>query len=144
MRSVLTICGAAAFALAGCTAAQQVSSTPPTYNPPTVSYQITGGDMTAANAQAASYCQRYNGTARLMSAANGQATYQCVGANTNSTVLAPQPGGPAALGSAAVTFPVVNNDVASANLRAANYCRQQGRTAQLLSMSGGTAYYNCN
>lgn len=149
MRSVLSLSVLAAMGLAGCTGAQQVSSTPPSYNPPTVSYQITTGDLTDANVKAANYCQRYNGTARLVSAVGGQATYQCIGGTTGAVaappaVVAPVTPAPA-IGQAAptISYPAPGNDISSANVQAANYCRQFGRAARFNSISGGTAYYTC-
>jgi hypothetical protein len=163
MRHLASLGLLAAVGLAGCTGTQQTSSTPPTvsYNAPTVSYQITGGDLTEANRQAAAYCQRYNGTARLQSATPTQAHYQCAGATgtvaTPGTVVTPAPAAtvvapapvvvapPVAVAPAGptVSYPVNGNDVSSANVSAANYCRAQGRAAQFNGVTGGTAYYSC-
>lgn len=146
MRPMLSLCVLAAAGLTGCTGAQQVSSTPPTYNPPTVSYQITTGDLTDANVKAANYCQRYNSTARLVSAVGGQATYQCVGATTGAVTAPPAVAAPPpAIGQAAptISYPAPANDISSANVQATSYCRQFGRTARFQSVSGGTAYYTC-
>ena len=163
MRHFASLCVLAAAGLAGCTGTQQVSSTPPSvsYNAPTVSYTITGGDLSEANRQAAAYCQRYNGTARLQSATSTQAHYQCAGGTTGTavapaTVVTPAPGTvvtPAApvvvappvatAPSPTVSYPVSGNDVSSANVSAANYCRAQGRAAQFNGVTGGTAYYTC-
>jgi len=164
----LALCVLAAGSLAACTGTQQVSSTPPTvsYNPPTVSYQVTGGDLTEANRQAAAYCQRYGGTARVRSATSTQAQYECIGttaatpatvvAPAPATVVAPAPGtvvAPAPVmvapvatvpaGSPTVSYPAPNNDISSANVSAANYCRTQGKAAQFNGVTGGSAYYTC-
>src|SRR5262245_52660901 len=133
----LAVCILAIGSLAACTGTQQVSSTPPTvsYNAPTVSYQVTGGDLTEANRQAAAYCQRYGGTARVRSATSTQAQYECLGttavapatAVTPAPVVTPAPGTvitPApvvvapsmATGSPTVSYPAPNNDVSSANV----------------------------
>lgn len=163
MRHFVSLCVLAAVGLAGCTATQQTSSTPPTvqYNAPTVSYSISGGDLTEANRQAAAYCQRYSGTARLQTATSTQAHYQCAGATVGTTaapgtvvtpapatVVAPAPvvvAPPVAVAPAgpSVSYPVTGNDVSSANVSAANYCRAQGRAAQFNGVTGGTAYYSC-
>lgn len=147
MRAIIPLYVLAAAGLAGCTGAQQVSSTPPTYNPPTVSYSITTGDLTDANMKAANYCQRYGGSARLVSAVGGQATYQCSGGTTGAVavpppaVVTPAP----AIGQAmpTVSYPAPGNDISSANAQAMNYCRQLGRTARFQSLSNNTAYYTC-
>lgn len=152
MRTTVSLSLLAAVALVGCTGAQQVSSTPPTYNPPTVSYSITTGDLTDANMKAASYCQRYGGSARLVSAVGGQATYQCVGGSTGTvavppavapapTVVTPVPSIGQALPT--VSYPAPGNDISSANAQAMNYCRQLGRSARFQSVSNNTAYYTC-
>jgi hypothetical protein len=47
---------AACVVLAGCSQApQQINSTPPT-----VTYQVTGNDISEANAEAQNFCARYN------------------------------------------------------------------------------------
>jgi hypothetical protein len=166
MRHLASLCVLAAVGLAGCTGTTQTSSSPPSvsYNAPTVSYQITGGDLTEANRQAAAYCQRYSGTARLQSATATQAHYQCAGATGSmaapGTVMTPAPGTtvvspaapvvvapPVAVAPApsgpTVSYPVNGNDVSSANVSATNYCRAQGRAAQFNGVTGGTAYYTC-
>jgi hypothetical protein len=86
-------------ALAACNEAGQneVSSTPPA--PPTVSYRVTGTDVTQADASAASYCQRY-GTGPtyrgLQATPSGNvATYSCDGppvAQSGSSLAPPPPG----------------------------------------------------
>lgn len=169
MRHLASLCVLAAVGLAGCTGTQQVSSTPPSvsYNAPTVSYQVTNGDLSQANAQAASYCQRYNGTARLRSANTTHANYECIGttAAAPATVVAPAgtvvapagtvvapattvvtPARPLAVmppGSPTVSYPVNGNDVSAANASAVNYCRQYGRSVQFNGVTGGAAYYTC-
>lgn len=168
MRIFSSLCVLAATGLAGCTGTQEVAPPPSvSYNPPTVSYQITGGDLTSANAQAASYCQRYNAQARLQNATSSHANYQCVGgtavAPAPATVVAPgtvvapntvvvpsttvvTPARPLAAmppGSQTVSYPVVGSDVAASNASAANYCRQCGRAAQFNGVTGGQAYYTC-
>jgi hypothetical protein len=173
MRHVASVFVLAA-GLAACSSAQQVSSTPPStstaYNPPTVSYQIAGNDLTDANNQAASYCSRYSATARLQTNAAGRATYQCVGGTVPGTVVTAVPPGTvvapagtvvtnpsavvlpqtivaapvvAAAPAGTVAYPVVGNDLTGSNQSAINYCRQMGRNASLAGVNGGTAYYNC-
>lgn len=163
----LALCVLAAGSLTACTGTQQVSSTPPTvsYNAPTVSYQVTGGDLTEANRQAAAYCQRYGGTARVRSATSTQAQYECLGTTATApatvvtpapvvttapgTVVAPAPvvvAPPVAVAPArgpTVSYPAPNNDISSANVSAANYCRTQGKAAQFNGVAGGSAYYSC-
>jgi hypothetical protein len=168
MRHVASICLLALTGLAACTGAQQVSSTPAStstmYNPPTVSYQVSGNDLTAANQQAANYCGRYNATARLQTHAGNNATYQCIGGTATAPAVAPgtvvtptavvpnavvmpQTVVAAPVVTAAppgsVAYPVVGNDLSGSNQSAINYCRQLGRNAQLQGVGGGTAYYNC-
>lgn len=165
MRHLASLCVLAGVGLAGCTGTQQTSSTPPTvsYNPPTVSYQVTGGDLTEANRQAAAYCQRYGGTARVRSATSTQAQYECLGttAVAPATVVTPAPGtvvtpapatvvapapvvvAPPVAAGPTVSYPAPNNDISSANVSAANYCRTQGRAAQFNGVAGGSAYYSC-
>ncbi len=160
MRQFSSLCVLAALGLAGCTGAHQVSSTPPStsYNPPTVTYELSGGDLTTANSKAALYCQNYNATPHLLAAGNDRATYQCVGGTagvngapvgSNTVVVNPPPpsvitGPPVATAPLpTVSYPVVGGDVSGANMSAANYCRQYGRTAQLNTVTGGTAYYSC-
>ncbi len=157
MRHLASLCLVAAAGLAACTTAPQVASTPPTtaYNPPTVTYQLTTNDLTEANAKAASYCTRYSATPRLMSAVGGHATYQCVGGSAGVPTAAPAtatvppgtvvttPPAVATVPSPTVSYPVIGNDVSSANISAANYCRQYGRAAQLNNVTSGTAYYTC-
>ncbi len=63
-------------ALSGC-GPERVSS-----SPPTVSYNVTGGSMTQANARASSYCSSYGSAPRLLSVQNGVATYSCGGSST--------------------------------------------------------------
>jgi hypothetical protein len=54
MRALLPVL--AACVLAGCSQApQQIYS-----SPPKVTYQVTGNDVSAANAEAQNYCARYN------------------------------------------------------------------------------------
>jgi len=172
MRHLASVCVLAA-GLIGCTNAQQVSSTPPStstaYNAPTVSYQVTGNDLTDANQQASTYCSRYGATARLQAHAAGRASYQCVGGTVPGTVVNAPPGTVVAPNGTYVTtpntailpqsvvaapvvttapagsvaYPVVGNDLSGANQSAINYCRQMGRNAQLAGVGGGTAYYNC-
>ena len=115
---------------------------------------MTGGDLTEANRQAAAYCQRYGGTARVRSATSTQAQYECIG---TTAVVAPAPGtvvtpAPATVvapmatvptGSPTVSYPVMGNDVSSANVSAVNYCRQYGKAAQFNGVTGGSAYYSC-
>jgi hypothetical protein len=160
MRPVASICLLALTGLAACTGTQQVSSTPPStstsYNPPSVSYQVTGNDLTSANQQAATYCSHYNASARLQTQSTGNATYQCIGgtATAPGTVMAPAgtvvmaPNNVAApmvttVPAGSVMYPVVGSDLGGANQSAINYCRQMGRNAQLTGVSGGNAYYNC-
>ena len=59
-------------ALNGCSGPEPVSS-----SPPTVSYNVTGNNLTAANARASSYCRSYGSAPRLLSMQNGVATYSC-------------------------------------------------------------------
>jgi hypothetical protein len=55
MRALLPLL-AACVVLAGCSEApQQINS-----SPPTVTYQVTGNDVSEANAEAQNYCARYN------------------------------------------------------------------------------------
>jgi uncharacterized protein YceK len=55
MRTVLPLLAACAV-LAGCSQVpQQINS-----SPPTVTYQVTGNDVSAANAEAQNFCARYN------------------------------------------------------------------------------------
>ena len=77
--SVLAVAGA----LAACSG-QQVSSTPPT-----VSYRVSGSDISQANANAATYCQRYGTTAYLQGVTNGTATYSCGQTTGRATAAAP-------------------------------------------------------
>lgn len=142
MRHGLIPCVIAALALAGCTGAHQISPEPAGHGGPTVTYHAAPGDLAEANARATSFCRRHNAMPRLVHADAGRATYACV-SSTSGATPAPAVSPPAALGSAAVTFPVSGGDISAANLSAAHYCRQQGRTAQLLSLSGGSAYYHC-
>lgn len=72
----------AAGSLSGC-GPERVSSTAPT-----VSYNVTGGSLTQANARAESYCHNYGEPPRLLSVQNGVATYSC----GSSTAAAPPPG----------------------------------------------------
>ncbi len=62
--------------LSGCSQPERVSS-----SPPTVSYNVTGNNLTQANARASSYCRNYGSGPRLLSVQNGVATYSC-GAST--------------------------------------------------------------
>ena len=55
MRALLPLL-AACVVLAGCSEApQQINS-----SPPTVTYQVTGNDVSEANAKAQNYCAQYN------------------------------------------------------------------------------------
>jgi len=55
MRALLPLL-AACVVLAGCSEApQQINS-----SPPTVTYEVTGNDVSHANAEAQNYCARYN------------------------------------------------------------------------------------
>ncbi len=87
-------------ALAACNPAErnQVSATPPM--PPTVSYRVTGTDISQANASAALYCQRYGAGPEyqgLQTTPTGNvATYTCNGppvAQSGSSI-APAPYAP--------------------------------------------------
>ena len=42
-----------------------------------------------------------------------------------------------------VSYPVVGNDMSSANISASNYCRQYGKAALLQGVASGTATYGC-
>lgn len=81
-RAILILAGLAA--LAGCSPADRdrVSATPPV--PPTVTYRVTGNDISQANVSAAQYCQRYGTGAQyqgLQASSSGNvATYTCNGA----------------------------------------------------------------
>lgn len=162
MRPLAPLSILAVTLVVGCTGTQQVSSTPPTvsYNAPTVSYQVTGGDLAEANRQAATYCQQYGGTARVRSATSTQAQYECIGttAVAPATVMNPAPApmvvAPAPVVVAppvatvpargpTVSYPAPSNDISSANVSAANYCRTQGKAAQFNGVAGGSAYYSC-
>ena len=89
---------ATAFALAAC-----VESPPQvTATPPTVSYQVTGNDVSQANVSAQHYCQQYAQAAQFQgiqpTATGNVAVYACNGGQTNAA-LAPAPPPPAYSGS---------------------------------------------
>jgi hypothetical protein len=63
---------AIAGGLGACTASHTAS--PP---PPTVSYRVSGADLTQANANAAQYCRGLGSNAVFLSLKDGVATYNC-------------------------------------------------------------------
>ena len=64
-------------ALSGCSSPSRVSSTAPT-----VSYNVTGSNLTQANARAEDYCEHFDSRSRLLSVRSGVATYSCGGTST--------------------------------------------------------------
>jgi len=88
-------------ALAACSTAErnEVSATPPV--PPSVSYRVTGTDISQANVSATAYCQRYGAGPvyqGLQSTPTGNvATYSCNGppvAQSGSAAPPPYYGAP--------------------------------------------------
>jgi hypothetical protein len=84
--------------VSGCSPADRnrVSETPPT--PPTVSYRVTGNDISQTNVIATQYCQRYGTGAQyqgLQSTTSGNvAVYSCSGpAAVSGSSVAPAPYG---------------------------------------------------
>ena len=93
MRSTLPLLACAVLAACG---PRQVTSTPPT-----VSYQVTGNDVSQTNAQAQNYCARYNRAALFQgvraSSSGNVALYSCEGP-TGSAAPAPLAGSTVAPG----------------------------------------------
>ena len=95
MRATLPLIAAAALPLlAGCNDAREVSAAPPS-----VSYQVTGNDVSSANSRASSYCQQYGMAAQLQgvqpNGTGGLASYICTGAGVGSVGTGPAYGGTA-------------------------------------------------
>ena len=71
------------------------ASNPPelTSSPPTVSYQISGNDVSRANVSAQHYCQRYRQAAQFQgiqpTASGNVAIYTCSGASADATLVPP-------------------------------------------------------
>lgn len=98
MRMALTLL-AACVAVAACTGSREVSS-----RPPTVSYKVTGNNVTQANVKAAKYCARYGRSALLQGIqpepSGKVAVYSCASATTAGREPAPLAGSSVAPGSA--------------------------------------------
>jgi hypothetical protein len=121
--------------LGGCAYQQprEVNSTPPT-----VSYQVSGNDISQANAQADRYCQQYGMFANLQSLQpNGSqslATYSCGGTRVGGAAAPPYYGNPAP--NAATPYAAApyygNNAAPVATIRCADPMHQD--------LPGGTDY----
>lgn len=90
-------------ALTGCSRPERVSA-----SPPTVSFNVTGNDISAANERAESYCRNYDASPRLLSVQNGVATFSCgstsrAAAPPASTYSAPTYSAPAYPGTSPVS-----------------------------------------
>jgi hypothetical protein len=59
---------------------RQVSATAPT-----VSYQVSGSDVSQANVSAARYCEQYGMTAQLQQVVSSTATYNCIRGTVTSS-----------------------------------------------------------
>jgi hypothetical protein len=87
----------ACVVLAACGGSRQVTSTPPT-----VSYQVTGNDVSQTNVQAQNYCARYNRAALFQGVqarpSGNVAVYSCEGPAASAAAPAPLAGSTVAPG----------------------------------------------
>ena len=91
MRAALPLLGACAVLAACSNMGQQASS-----SPPSVSYQVTGNNVSQTNARAQNYCAQYGRAAqyqgvRAMSSGN-VAVYTCSGAAGSASTVPPSSG----------------------------------------------------